>query len=140
MTFDPGAANEKAGLVILQSESHFYFIGKSKVNGQNMVQLFKGVPDKKEMELLSEAPLLNSDSLRLKIDSYGDYYNFSFAEKGGNFKVLKDHVDGKFLSTHDAGGFLGALYGMYATSSGKSSINSAIFKYLRYKGDDPVFK
>lgn len=140
ITFEPAADNEKAGLVILQSESHFYFIGKSKVNGQNTIQLYKGVPRKKEMELLTEVPLLSSGPLKLKIESFGDYYNFSFAEKGSDFKLLKDHVDGKFLSTKDAGGFLGSLYGMYATSSGKSSANTAAFKYLRYKGDDPVFK
>lgn len=140
LNFEPQADNEKAGLMILQSESHFYFIGKSKVNGKNMVQLYKGVPRSKEMELVSEYALLQTGPLKLKIESFGDYYNFSFAEKGGDFQILKDHIDGKFLSTKVAGGFLGSLYGMYATSTGKTSANKATFKYLKYKGDDPALK
>lgn len=140
ISFEPTSENEKAGLVILQSESHFYFIGKTKVNGKDMVQLYKGVHRKKEMELISEYALLSKGSLKLKIESFGDYYNFSFAEKGNNYQSLKDHVDGKFLSTKVAGGFLGSLYGMYATSIGQPSTNAAIFDYLRYIGNDPVFK
>ncbi|MFY7887992.1 MAG: hypothetical protein ACOVOW_03740 [Spirosomataceae bacterium] len=39
-----------------------------------------------------------------------------------------------------AGGFIGCIYGMYATSSGEESSNSASFNYLKYKGNDPMFK
>ena len=139
ISFSPKSENEKAGLTILQSESHFYYICKSIEAGNEVVQLYKGIPRQKEMELVTSAPLLSSGNLKLKIESHGDYYNFYFSESGDDFKLLKDHVDGKFLSTKEAGGFLGALYGMYATSSGVTSTNAATFKYLRYIGNDPVY-
>ncbi|RZK90033.1 MAG: glycoside hydrolase family 43 protein, partial [Hymenobacter sp.] len=56
------------------------------------------------------------------------------------WNVLKDQVDGKFLSTQVAGGFIGCLVGMYATSSGQPTANTASFKYLKYEGNDPVYK
>jgi alpha-N-arabinofuranosidase len=138
--FTPGAENEKAGLTILQNEGHFYFLSKSVKDGQPVIELYKSVPRQKEMELLTSAPLLKSGKLKLRIESFGDYYNFSFAEKGSDFKLLKDHLDARFLSTKTAGGFIGCLYGLYGTSSGESSTNKATFKYLKYKGDDPVYR
>ena len=91
------------------------------------------------MELLTSVPVGNG-KVKLQIESKGDYYNFSYAENGGEFKLLKDHLDARFLSTKTAGGFTGCLYGLYATSSGKESTNKASFGYLRYKGDDPVYR
>ncbi|KPM48715.1 glycoside hydrolase family 43 protein [Jiulongibacter sediminis] len=138
--FTPDAEHEKAGLTILQNEDHFYFLSKSVKVGQPVIELYQSVPGKKEMELLTSAPLLKSGKLKLRIESFGDYYNFSFAEKGSDFKLLKDHLDARFLSTKTAGGFIGCLYGLYGTSSGESSANKATFKYLKYKGDDPVYR
>lgn len=139
LDFSPDSKEEKAGLVILQDEGHFYFISKSKVEGQNMVQLFKSVPRKIEMELITEVPV-GLGKVKFKIESKGDSYNFYFAEKGKEYKLLKNDMDAKFLSTKEAGGFIGCLYGMYATSSGKTSSNVASFKYLKYTGKDPMYK
>ena len=138
LTFDPKSENEKAGLVIFQDEKHFYFLCRSKVGSQNMIQLFKS-SESPTMELLAQAPV-TSKSLKLKIQSEGDKYSFHYATKGNKFIVLKSAVDGKFLSTKTAGGFIGCIYGMYATSSGQPSNNTASFKFLRYAGNDPVYK
>ncbi|MEO6732132.1 MAG: hypothetical protein ABIN01_13025 [Ferruginibacter sp.] len=45
----------------------------------------------------------------------------------------------KFVSTKTAGGFVGYVYGMYATSSGEQSCNAASFKYLKYSGNDQMY-
>jgi len=138
LTFDPTSENEKAGLVIFQDEKHFYFLCRSKVGSQNMIQLFKS-SESPTMELLAQAPV-TSKSLKLKIQSEGDKYSFQYAPKGNKFIVLKSDVESKFLSTKTAGGFIGCIYGMYATSSGQPSNNTASFKFLRYAGNDPVYK
>ncbi|MGR3811005.1 glycoside hydrolase family 43 protein [Jiulongibacter sp. NS-SX5] len=140
LDFSPISENEKAGIIILQNEDHFYYLCKSVKDSQSRIELYQSVAGKKEMELLSFAPLLTKGKLRLKIQSFADYYNFSFAEKGTEFKLLKDHLDARFLSTKTAGGFIGCMFGLYATSSGEGSENQATFKYLKYKGDDPVYK
>jgi alpha-N-arabinofuranosidase len=63
----------------------------------------------------------------------------SFSENGKNWTVLKE-VDGKFLSTENAGGFVGSVFGLYATSMGKQSNAKAYYDWFEYRGDDEVFK
>lgn len=141
LDFTPVADNEKAGLVIFQSESNFYFIAKSTSNGKEMVQLFKGKPREKKMELVTEIPsAVTSAKLYLKINAEGSTYSFYYSADGINWSLLKDKVDAKFVSTKTAGGFVGCIYGMYASSSGEKSSNTASFNYLKYTGDDPVYR
>ena len=139
--FTPTAANEKAGLAVFQSESNFYFMARSISNGKEVIQLFKGKPKEKVMEMITETPLQTTSSkLYLKINAEGDTYNFYYSADGENWNLLKDEVDAKFVSTKTAGGFVGCIYGMYATSSGEQSSNSASFKFLKYSGNDPMYR
>ena len=141
LTFAPKSASEKAGLVIFQDEKHFYYLCKSVDNGKPMLQLFKSTADAKQPELLAQAPLKSATaSVQLRIQAQGDAYSFAFSETGKTWNVLKDKVDGKFVSTQVAGGFIGCLFGMYATSSGQPTTNTAAFKYLKYAGNDPMYK
>ncbi|CAG5072627.1 Non-reducing end alpha-L-arabinofuranosidase BoGH43A [Dyadobacter sp. CECT 9623] len=140
LDFSPKTEKEKAGLTIFQDESHFYFLSKSIKEGKPMVQLFKSAAGGKEMELVSEKPVSDdSKPVKLRIVAEGDTYGFYFS-KGASWELLKDKVDAKFLSTEVAGGFIGCLFGMYATSAGDQTTNSASFKYLKYSGNDPIFK
>lgn len=139
--FAPVVYSEKAGLTIFQSESNFYFMAKSINNGKDVIQLFKGNPRERNMELITEAPLdTKSSKLHLKINAEGDTYDFYYSADGKNWSLLKDKVDAKFVSTKTAGGFVGCIYGMYATSSGEQSSNSASFKFLKYSGNDPMYR
>ena len=93
------------------------------------------------MEMITEIPLQTTSSkLYLKINAEGDTYSFYYSADGKNWNLLKDKVDAKFVSTKTAGGFVGCIYGMYATSSGEPSTNSASFKYLKYSGNDPMYR
>ena len=139
LNFNPKTEYEKAGLVVLQDESHFYFLAKSIKNGQTQVELYKSVHRKKEVELVNSLPIANS-KVTLRIESKGDKYNFSISENGKDFKSIAENQDGKHLSTKIAGSFIGCVYGMYATSNGEKSENKASFKYLKYSGNDPMLK
>ncbi len=141
LNFSPKSASEKAGLMIFQDERHFYLLSKSTAQGKDMLQLFKSNPKDKSMELLTEVPLTSkTGKVGLRIASQGGTYSFSFSDDAKSWKLLKDNVDAKFLSTKQAGGFIGCLYGLYATSSGEPATNSASFQYLTYKGDDPMYR
>ncbi|GAB3688623.1 glycoside hydrolase family 43 protein [Spirosoma flavus] len=141
LTFMPKSDKEKAGLTILQDESHFYFLCKSQSQGKDVLQLYKGVPRSKEMELLTETPLNSKvEKVGLRITSQGDTYSFYTSTDAKNWTLMKDKVDGKFLSTKVSGGFIGCVYGLYATSSGEPTTNTASFQFLKYKGDDPMYK
>jgi xylan 1,4-beta-xylosidase len=139
LSFSPVAENEKAGFVIFQDEKHFYYVCKSMKEGKPVVQLFKG-SESPAMDLIAEAQLSSgADHLGLRIDAEAQYYKFLYSENPGKWVLLKDNVDGKYLSTQVAGGFIGCLFGMYATSSGVESSGKATYKYLQYEGNDPMF-
>jgi xylan 1,4-beta-xylosidase len=139
--FIPAGSNEKAGLVVFQNESHFYFIAKSTANGKQVIQLFKGKPREKVMEILAEIPFQQKTSrLHFRISAEGNTYSFYYSANGKIWNLLKDKVDAKFVSTKTAGGFVACIYGMYATSSGEPSSNTVSFKYLKYAGNDPMYR
>lgn len=140
LSFSAASANEKAGLIVFQDERHFYYLCKSVDNGKEVVQLFKSNTGSQTMDLLAQAtPAAASQKVLLRIKAEGDAYSFYFAQAPNNWLLLKDKVDAKFLSTHEAGGFIGCFFGLYATSSGNKTSNSASFPYLRYEGNDPVY-
>jgi alpha-N-arabinofuranosidase len=139
LTFNTKSDNEKAGLIIFQDEKHFYYLCKSINDGKPVVQLFKSNTESATMDLMAQVPV-GSDKVQLRIDAEGELYSFKYALKPNDWILLKDKVDGTFLSTQVAGGFIGCVFGMYATSSGKETSSSASFKYLRYSGKDPMYK
>lgn len=141
LTFAAKAANETAGLVAFQDEKHFYYLCKSTEDGKPVVQLFKSTTDPKAPELLAKAPLqAAAGRIMLRINADGDTYSFRFSEDGKTYNLLKDKVDARFLSTQAAGGFIGCLYGMYGTSAGQPTANTASFKWLKYEGHDPMYQ
>jgi alpha-N-arabinofuranosidase len=139
LVFSPKSEKEKAGLVIYQDESHYYFLAKSIKDGKTQVELYKSVHRKKDVELISTLPVGNG-KLVLRITNNADKCHFAISENGKDFKVLAENQDGKHLSTRVSGGFIGNVFAMYATSNGEKSDNSATFKYLKYSGEDSVLK
>jgi xylan 1,4-beta-xylosidase len=146
LQFKPVAENEKAGLIIFQNEHHFYYLCKSVEGGRPVVQLYKSNATE-SMELMKSEPLPeNTDMLALRIDADGAHYSFSWSlgfdwtMDRMKWNILQSGVDGKFLSTKTAGGFVGSMFGMYATSLGKPSSANVSYLMLEYKGDDEVYK
>src|SRR5690606_37998326 len=78
-------------------------------------------------------------SLQLKIEFKGATYAFYYSIDSGKWNLIKDNVDGKYLSTHIAEGFVGSTIGMYTSSNGKPSTNKASFDWFHYTGNDPVY-
>ena len=150
LNFTPKSENEKAGLLIFQNEKHFYYLCKSLENNKPVLQLYKSkvsggsnTPEvSQDMELLASKELSNNEDkeLYLKIQAKGNKYSFQYSFKPGNWKMLKDSINAEFLSTKVAGGFVGCMFALYATSSGKPSVNSADYDWFKYVGDDIVYK
>ena len=145
LLFSPAAENEKAGLIVFQNETHFYFICKSFESGRPVVQLYVS-PDADTsgigMKLLSSQliPAANeARELYLKIHARGKTYSFSYGFEPGQWTALADNIDGTFLSTKTAGGFVGCMFGLYATSQGTITDRIAYFDWFRYTGDDKIY-
>lgn len=146
MEFAPSAGNEKAGLLVFQNEKRFYYLCKSVDDGRPVVQVYKSVEGNQridEMELLSSRELPKDEegkNLYLRIEAHGSTYSFSYEIKPNEWNLLMENVDAAYLSTRKAGGFVGCMYAMYATSLGKPSTNSAYYDWFEYSGDDEVYR
>ncbi|MNO10263.1 hypothetical protein D3C81_2340200 [compost metagenome] len=55
--------------------------------------------------------------MKLRVSASGDDYTFSYALAGHDYQNLGGTVSGDILSTDVAGGFTGAMIGLYATSA-----------------------
>ena len=120
---------------------HYYFLCKSVENNQPVVQLYKSAEKTGDPEeLLASKKIDSQKKIFLKIEAKADKYDFYFAEKKDKWELLTGNVDGKFLSTSQAGGFVGSLFALYATSNGKPTNVSAIYDWFEYKGFDDVYK
>ncbi len=145
MDFSPAAENEKAGIVIFQNETHFYFLCKSVMNNVPVLQLFKSAADNdadNRMELLTAHRISREDDkkiLSLKIEAHDNTYAFFYGVGGNIWQTLKDSVDATFLSTRVAGGFVGCMYALYATSLGQATTRSAYYDWFEYTGKDEVY-
>ena len=142
LNFSPLSENEKAGMLIFQNENHFYFLCKSIEKNIPVVQLYKSVNDSSgKLELLQsqKLPFKGSKEVNLKIEANGETYSFYYSFKKGKWNLLKNKVDGKFLSTKVAGGFVGCMYALYATSLGTESNTKAFFDWFECKGNDIIF-
>ncbi len=148
LIFNPASDNEKVGLLCFMNEDHFYFLCKSKENGKNIVQLYQSsanAADSNRMNLIQAVKLPeNTRKVYLKVNADGADYNFFYSTDNKRWNVVKEKVDGKFLSTKVAGGFggnfVGNTIGVYATSLGKTSSNSASFEWFHYSGNDEVHR
>ena len=141
--FKPESENEKAGLLIFQNEEHFYFLCKSLENNKEVIQLYKSGAADEEMELITSRDISNEQNenlLYLEIKAEGNKYSFFYSKNKHELDLLKEDVDAMFLSTRVAGGFVGCMYALYATSLAKASNNRACFDFFSYKGDDEVYK
>ena len=52
----------------------------------------------------------------LQVKAVGDQYTFNYSEDGTTFQPITEPVSGDILSTNVAGGFTGAMIGLYATA------------------------
>lgn len=139
LKFSAKAENEKAGLLIFQNETHFYYLCKSVAANKPVVQLFKANSSSNTMELIKQEPINFKGDVFLKISIEKSKCSFWYGANEKNWQSLAQGLDSKYLSTHVAGGFVGSFFALYATSEGIKSDNSAIFKWFAYQGNDETF-
>lgn len=119
VVFEPAKPDDEAGLAVFQNDAYFYALGVSlNEGGERVVQLRRraGVDTPAAGDIIAAARLESEGDapVRLRITARRGVYDFEYAERERNWNVLKKDVDGKILSTRVAGGFVGAVFGIYA--------------------------
>lgn len=113
LEFTPRNSKDIAGLALLQKEDNNFVLGETIQNGKLTVTLTRA---EKNNVLIASAPV-KAGKLRLKMEGHDRYYDFYYAEEGGDWQLLTKGVDASNLSTHKSGGFIGACIGLYASSN-----------------------
>ncbi|WP_419212029.1 glycoside hydrolase family 43 protein [Maribacter sp. X9] len=118
--YQPKSEKDMAGLTAYQNEGSNYVFGVTRKGSDNYLVLQKNSKPDRRGEIVSEIvatePIELDGPIDLKVSAEGDNYEFSYAVNGSNFKTVGGTVSGDILSTDVAGGFTGALLGLYATS------------------------
>ncbi|MDX9748072.1 MAG: glycoside hydrolase family 43 protein [Paludibacter sp.] len=133
MHYQPASPGDLAGLVCFQNETYNYVMGITLKDKHPYILLARTemianqvvtkviASQKLAFPLASQKPAsdrLNPQNvIKLRVAAHNDSYRFEYSLQGEAFKVLGDAVSGDILSTNVAGGFTGALIGLYATSA-----------------------
>ena len=120
LDYKPKSEKDLAGIVALQNEGSNYVFGITKKGKENHLVLHKNsFPDRRGdiiSEVIASTKVDINKPIKLKVEANGDKYEFAYAIDGKEFENLGGTVSGDILSTDVAGGFTGALLGLYATT------------------------
>lgn len=119
MRFTPETEDEEAGMMALQNDFFYYAFGLGlsdndetvlRVRMRNkMATLFNG-------ETLAEIPVNVADGapIYLRTTLNKDKISFAYSLDGNTFISVLENADATVLTTAKAGGFIGAVIGLYA--------------------------
>jgi xylan 1,4-beta-xylosidase len=110
----PGSENDLAGIVNYQSEKFHYVFGVTKKDNDYYLLLQR--TENGESTIVASTTIDVGNPIHLQVRAEGENYNYSYSTNGTDFRTLGGIVSGDILSTNIAGGFTGALIGLYATS------------------------
>jgi len=120
LNYTPNSESELAGISCLQSERFNYVFGITKKNKDFYILLERTEKGQSKIIEFQKIDLKNFISLQVIAD--GDNYRFNYSLNGTDFLNIGGIVSGDILSTNIAGGFTGAMIGLYATSANDSLI------------------
>jgi xylan 1,4-beta-xylosidase len=130
LEFTPRNEHECAGLALVQNDQfHFCFVVTR--TDRPVIRLIKRAAGIEE--ILAEQPL-EAGRVCLKVEAHEQAYSFSVAREPDQWQTVAQNVDGRILSTPVAGGFVGAVIALYASSNGQASTTVADFDWFEYHG------
>lgn len=134
MDFTPQGEQECAGLVLIQNNDFHYRFIVTRTD-RPVIRLIKRAAGVEET--LAEQPI-ETGRVYLKVEAHEQAYNFYAANEPDHWQAIAENVDGRILSTPVAGGFVGAVIALYASSQGAASPNHADFDWFEYQGLEPA--
>lgn len=129
-----GAEEDAAGIVCFQSEEFHYCLQICRKNSANIVQLVKVCGGKTEIVAESSEKIADNTKLVFEAEAQMQNLFFRYSINGAKPVQLGSAQDASILSTEKAGGFIGTIVGMFATSSApKAKTCVADFEQFVYK-------
>lgn len=137
LQFDPAQDGESAGLFYGQHAYAHFKLEIIQTDGQKKVQLYKCYKEnRRDKEVIQEkiaSQVVSDEVLILSAKSTGTSIQFYFEAASGDRQPIGKTQSSLFLSSRIAGGFTGSYVGMFASSNGKTSSNTAAFDWFEYR-------
>jgi alpha-N-arabinofuranosidase len=127
--FVPQAETEEAGIAVVMDVDHHVEFVVTLRNGQRVALVRRRVGSLVAESLSAPLP---AGQHELVLETDRKEYRFSVANPGLEPTVIGRH-ELRYLSTQVAGGYVGVVLGLYASSNGKPSSNQAYFDWLNYQ-------
>ncbi len=118
LQFSPASPGAEAGLLALQNDEHYiaFGLGLNK-DGDTVLKVRRrsGSQSPARGELLLEKNIeAENDTIYLRMAINKAELDFYYSLDGDNYQLILDNADARVLTTAKAGGFTGAVVGMYA--------------------------
>ena len=125
LNYTPSSAEDLAGITCFQNENFNYVFGITKKGNEYVLLLRRNErigkrEGQQKSEILASTPIELKKTVKLQVVADGDAYKFNYAAEGTDFENLGGTVSGDILSTNVAGGFTGAMIGLYATTGNET--------------------
>ncbi|GHE35218.1 glycoside hydrolase 43 family protein [Sphingobacterium griseoflavum] len=120
MRFVPRASQDLAGLTCMQSERFHYMLGLTAADDKTYIVLTR--TDNGDTKVIAKDQLEKGGLVKLRVSADGDDYQFAYAQGDDAYQNIGGTVSGDILSTDVAGGFTGALVGIYSTVANKAEL------------------
>ena len=133
MEFDPQSDGEEAGLLLTQNERFSYLLVKERFDGVNRLACWQILNGKRTLAASVEVP---DGRIYLGIEGRPGAYSFYWGMAEHEMQPLALDMDGSFLSTLVADGYVGVLMGMYISNGRSEQRNPqayADFDWFRYE-------
>jgi len=118
LVFNPLTDSDFAGMTVFQNEDFNFAFGKTLLRGKPAIVLTR---TEKETVVIGSIILSENEAsqpIKLKVSGNGRYYSFACQTGSGEpWRTIAQGADAANLSTARAGGFTGAMLGLYATSN-----------------------
>jgi alpha-N-arabinofuranosidase len=118
LRFNASSDHAEAGIAAFQNDEHWYLLAVARDRGNPVIRVRRrsGETEPANGTIVAQAPLPVSTPIQLRIVARGAHYDFAWSSDGRRWRTLVNDADGTVLSTQKAGGFVGAVFGLYAHS------------------------
>lgn len=144
MNFTANSENETAGLVMMQAFNHQFRLERSLEAGKQVVRLMQSTTTYTGMqwmpgfqstttEIELAKAIVDGSDICLKIEARGQSVDFLYGRSEDSMQFLFEKADSRLLNPEIVGGMVGTMLGMFASSNGSASENSASFEFFEYQ-------
>lgn len=129
MDFTPAVEGEESGLVVRANDDNHYEVAVGRWGGADVVLVRNRVRGRES--LITSRPF-EGGRVFLELSAQESQYQFAWSKDGKTWETLAAS-EAADLSKERAGGFTGAVIGLYATANGQKSENWASFNWFEMK-------